>query len=159
MSDSPWIFWLLLNFAQRCSLTRRIYMLGEYGIYGQIRAILTAMFNSLMPSLNSRSAFCGIFGWISKQMPKSKQRSYQAGRPLVVKHDLTWRNLAELGGTWRNLELGTWQNLELGGTWIRVSQADAHIKFIFDTAFDDPEWKSIDFGDNLKPKMEQDLWI
>ena len=30
-------------------------MLGEYGIYGQIRAILTAMFNSLMPSLNSRS--------------------------------------------------------------------------------------------------------
>ena len=22
-----------------CSLTRRIYMLGEYGIYGQIRAI------------------------------------------------------------------------------------------------------------------------
>ena len=44
-------------------------MLGEYGIYGQIRAILTAMFNSLMPSLNSRSrAFCGIFGWISKQM-------------------------------------------------------------------------------------------
>ena len=49
MSDSPWIFWLLYNFAQRCSLTRRIYMLGE------IWAILKAMFNSLMPSLNSRS--------------------------------------------------------------------------------------------------------
>ena len=30
-------------------------MLGEYGIYGQIWAILKAMFNSLMPSLNSRS--------------------------------------------------------------------------------------------------------
>ena len=49
-------------------------MLGEYGIiHGKIRAILTAMFSSLMPSLNSRSrAFCGIFGWISKQMPRSK---------------------------------------------------------------------------------------
>ena len=36
-------------------LEEYIIMLGEYGIYGQIRAILTAMFNSLMPSLNSRS--------------------------------------------------------------------------------------------------------
>ena len=34
---------------------------------------VSAMFNSLMPSLNIRSLpFCGIFGWISKQMPKSK---------------------------------------------------------------------------------------
>ena len=34
---------------------------------------VSAMFNSLMPSLNSRSLFfCGIFGWISKEMPKSK---------------------------------------------------------------------------------------
>ena len=36
-------------------------MLGEYGIYGQIRAILTAMFNSLMPSLNSRSVPFVVF--------------------------------------------------------------------------------------------------
>ena len=33
-------FLIALQFCtQRCSLTRRIYMYGEYGIYGQIRAI------------------------------------------------------------------------------------------------------------------------
>ena len=35
---------------------------------------VSAMFNSLMPIFIKYeiSAFCGIFGWISKQMPKSK---------------------------------------------------------------------------------------
>ena len=30
---------IAMSFAQRCSLTRKTSMLGEYGIYGQIRAI------------------------------------------------------------------------------------------------------------------------
>ena len=39
----------------------------------------------------------------------------------------------------------------------RVSGTDAHIKFIFDTAINDPEWKNpIDFGENQKTKMADD---
>ena len=61
--DILWARWVILHEFSDCFkilhrgavFTRRIYMLGEYGIYGQIRAILTAMFNCLMPSLNSRS--------------------------------------------------------------------------------------------------------
>ena len=33
---------------------------------------------------------------------------------------------------------------------------DAHIRFIFDTSIDGPEWKNIiDFGENRKPKYEK----
>ena len=40
----------------------------------------------------------------------------------------------------------------------RNCDTNAHIKFIFDTAIDDPEWKNpIDFGENRKTKMVDNL--
>ena len=55
-------------------------MLGEYGIYGQIRAILTAMFNSLMPSLNSRSLpFVVFLGGFPSRCQNLSSRAIRPG--------------------------------------------------------------------------------
>ena len=99
-------------------------MLGEYGIYGQIRAILTAMFNSLMPSLNSRSLPFVLFlgGFPSRCQNLSSGAIRPGGLLFLFLHEasLGWHKQHIISRIWLNHSKGCFlkvkgQNFDIFG--------------------------------------------